>query len=86
MSNSHSFIVATTLLLGGCAIPDPPPPGPNHPASPLAMEAPVTDRMNPLRSNEITNQTRKLLRQARQQDEKQNQDHEQMDRGDMKMH
>ena len=73
------------MLMGGCAVPDPPPSGPDHPASPLAIEAPDTDPINPLGSNEITNRTRKLLRQAHQENEQRNQDHGETDRGDMKM-
>jgi uncharacterized lipoprotein YajG len=78
MSNSRLVIVAATLLLAGCAIPDPPPPDSSHPASPLAVEAPVRRRMNPLNSDNVTNQTRQLLRQGQKENEQQNQDQDPM--------
>jgi hypothetical protein len=73
------------LLLAGCAIPDSPPLGPGHPASPLAVEAPVRRRVTLLNSDQVTNQTRQLLRQAQKENEQPSQDQDQMNQGGMRM-
>jgi hypothetical protein len=85
VSNSLSIVGAAMLFLAGCAIPNPPPPEAGHPASPLAPEGLIGKQMKPLKSDEVTDQTRKLLQQAQEENEPQNEDQKQMDHGNMKM-